>query len=159
MLNSFEAFRVLRDHGVRFVIVGGHAVNFHGFVRTTEDADAIWFRDGESEPRLLAALTAMDASYLGREIDPATKSEILHPVTRAYIRAEHLMMLWTKFGFLDLFDYIPGHSTEQVQSVFDNAVEQDGLWYVSREWLIKMKRAAGRTEDLKDLRNLGEPTP
>ncbi|HPA20912.1 MAG TPA: hypothetical protein PLU30_24400 [Verrucomicrobiae bacterium] len=31
---------VLARTDVPFVVIGGHAVNFHGYVRTTEDADA-----------------------------------------------------------------------------------------------------------------------
>ncbi len=45
MLSSddpLSVFQLLARAGVPFVIIGGHAVVFHGYVRTTEDADLIF---------------------------------------------------------------------------------------------------------------------
>jgi len=33
----FEILSHLQKHGVPFVLIGGHAVNYHGYVRSTED--------------------------------------------------------------------------------------------------------------------------
>ena len=35
---------VLSEHGVPFVVIGGHAVNLHGVLRATEDTDLLWLR-------------------------------------------------------------------------------------------------------------------
>ena len=35
---------VLTRHAVPFVVVGGHAVNLHGYIRATEDTDVLWVR-------------------------------------------------------------------------------------------------------------------
>ncbi len=41
--NLFPLIDVLLQNNAPFVIVGGHAVNFHGYIRTTEDVDlATW---------------------------------------------------------------------------------------------------------------------
>jgi hypothetical protein len=42
MSDDFELLDVLRRHGVQFVIIGGHAVNFHGYGRATEDTDIVF---------------------------------------------------------------------------------------------------------------------
>ncbi|HWE01212.1 MAG TPA: hypothetical protein VG326_02290 [Tepidisphaeraceae bacterium] len=154
MAPDFHLFDVLRNHGVPFVIVGGHAVNFHGHKRATEDADAVWFRSAESELALLAALTEVRAVYIGKEIDPATRIERNYPVTLSYIQSTHLMMLWTDDGFLDLFDYIPSFPTEDVEQLRATSVEADGFRYISLPWLHKLKQKAGRMKDLLDLQNL-----
>ena len=66
MLSSddpLNVFQLLARAGVPFVIIGGHAVVFHGYLRTTEDAD-LHFRalrglggclagDSRIHPRLL----------------------------------------------------------------------------------------------------------
>src|SRR5258708_38438936 len=39
--NPLLAFELLARARVSFVIIGGHAVNFHGYVRTTEDGYAL----------------------------------------------------------------------------------------------------------------------
>jgi hypothetical protein len=49
MTPDFRLFDVLSRHGVPFVVVGGHAVNFHGFIRATEDTDVLWIRSPAAE--------------------------------------------------------------------------------------------------------------
>ena len=36
-----ELLRLFEEHGVRYTLVGGHAVNFYGYVRTTQDLSLI----------------------------------------------------------------------------------------------------------------------
>jgi hypothetical protein len=153
---DFELLEALRRHGVPFVIVGGHAVNFHGYRRATEDTDVVWQRSTESEEALFRALTEVEAQYIGTDIDPATNMERTYPVTLPWVRASHLMMLWTRFGFFDLFDYVPGHPDQDVRELLATAVEAAGLRFASLDWLRRMKRAAARPKDLLDLENLPE---
>jgi hypothetical protein len=50
ILNEFNAW------GVEYIIVGGYAVIFHGYGRTTGDLD-IWVKPmKENKPKLLAAI-------------------------------------------------------------------------------------------------------
>lgn len=156
MAPDLRVLEVLTRHGVPFVVIGGHAVNFHGSLRATEDTDVLWIRSPEAERRLLAALGEIEAAFIGNEIDPATGIERTHPVTAAFVRGERLMMLCTLAGFLDLFDHVPGFPEEPVASVWESAVELDGVRFASLAWLRRMKRAAGRPKDLLDLENLPE---
>ena len=149
---------VLTRHGVRFVVIGGHAVNFHGSLRATEDTDILWIRSPDAEANLMAALRELDARFIGDEIDAATGIERTHPVSASFIQAERLMMLCTTAGFLDVFDYVPGIPTESPTAVWNTAVELDGVRYASLDWLRRMKKAAGRPKDLLDLDNLADPT-
>ncbi len=98
---------ILARHGVPFVVIGGHTVNFHGYLRATEDTDVLCRRTAENEARVLAALGDLRAEWIGDEIDPATGIERTHPVTAAFIRTRPLMMLCTSMGYLDLFDHVP----------------------------------------------------
>jgi hypothetical protein len=152
--DDIRMLEVLRRHGVPFVIVGGHAVNFHGFRRGTEDVDVVWFRTSETEQKLLAALTELKACYIVKEIDPATGLERTIPVSLSYIRAYPMMLLFTSFGFLDLFDHVPGLPNEDVQQLMTSSIESDGYRFVSLDWLRQMKRTAGRGKDKTDLENL-----
>lgn len=159
MAPDFRLFEVLARHGVPFVVIGGHAVNVHGYIRATEDTDVLWARSRDTEERLLTALGELDARSIGNEIDPDTGIERTHPVTAAFLRGRNLMMLCTTAGFLDLFDYVPGHPASSVQAVIDTAILVDGIRFASLEWLRKMKAAAGRPKDLLDLENLPELPP
>jgi hypothetical protein len=154
MAPDFRVFEVLTRHGVPFLVIGGHAVSFHGYVRATENTDVLWMRSPESERGLLAALEELNAEFIGQEIDPATGIERTYPVTASFIRAQSLMMLCTNAGFLDLFDYVPGYQGEAVASLFESSREVEGIRFVSLEWLRRLKAAAGRPKDLLDLENL-----
>jgi hypothetical protein len=141
---------------VPFVIIGGHAVNFHGYVRTTEDTDIVFHRTTDSEAALLQVLQSVGACWISNEKDPKTGLERLIAVTAAYIRAEHLMMLWTDFGFLDIYDFIPGFPGTPVQELFTDSVPLGELRFVSLAWLRRLKVCAGRHKDLDDLEHLRE---
>lgn len=147
-------FRVLTQAGVPFVIIGGHAVSFHGYIRTTEDADVIFQRTPAAEAGLLAALPSIHACWISEERDPQTGLERLIPVTDSYIRHQHLMMLSTDLGFLDLYDYIPGFPKIPVAEVFADSVALGDVRFVSLVWLRKLKAAAARHRDLDDLEHL-----
>ncbi len=151
---AMALFEVLVRHGVPFVVIGGHAVNFHGYIRATEDHDIIFQRSPDSEAALLLALQELNAAWISDEIDPTTGLERLVPVTPSYVRHQHLMMLHTDAGYLDVFDHIPGFPHEPVARLFDSAEQLHGIHYVSLQWLRRMKAASGRPRDLDDLENL-----
>ena len=105
---------------------------------------------------MIKALSEINAKYIGRAIDPLTGIQRTYPVTIEYVQTHHLMMLWTKRGFLDLFDYIPGFPDADVRQIYDSSMHLEGLRYASINWLRQMKQVAGRTKDLDDLKNLPE---
>ena len=153
---QFELLLLLRRHGVPFVVVGGHAVTFHGHVRSTEDVNVVWLRSPDAEVALTAALREANAAWISAEIDPATLAERLMPVTEAYVRGNHLMMLFTDFGFLNVFDYVPGYPHADVAEFFAESVLHGDLRYASLAWLRRMKAAAGRPKDNDDLSKLAD---
>ena len=157
MTEDFQTcWDVLLKHGVPFCIIGGHAVGVHGFLRTTEDVDILFHRTPESEPRLVEALLAMNARWIADEIDPATGFERQVPVDAAYVSRQRMMILMTDLGFLDIFDYVPGLPSTPVAELINSALVVQGVPYVSRDWLLKLKRAAGRPQDLRDITMLGD---
>jgi hypothetical protein len=152
----FQLIDVLLKHDVPVVIIGGHAVTYHGYVRATEDIDVVFMRTIESEQALLAALTEVNAHWIGDEIDPATGLERVFPVSLSFVQASRLMMLTTDLGYLDIFDFIPGFPDHSVCEIFGSALETDGRKFASLAWLRKMKAATGRVKDQLDLENLPE---
>ena len=149
-----QLFELIARAGVPFVIIGGHAVSFHGYVRTTEDADIVFQRTTDSAAALLGVLQSIHACWISNETDPLTRLERLVPVTAAYIRSEHLMMLCTDLGFLDIYDYIPAFPDTPVQELFADSVTLGELRFVSLRWLRQLKERAGRHKDLDDLEHL-----
>lgn len=154
--DPFALLDVLYSHSVPCLIIGGHAVAYHGHMRATEDVDVLFKRSPESETNLLSALQELNALWLGNEIDPSTGIEMSHPVSAAYVRQSHLMMLQTDLGFLDIFDYIPGFPAEPLDALFSSAEQRGEYRYVSLHWLRKMKSASDRRQDRLDLEQLPE---
>jgi hypothetical protein len=50
--NPFHILQALRDHHVPFLVIGGHAVVFHGYVRATEDVDILYWRAADPNEHL-----------------------------------------------------------------------------------------------------------
>jgi hypothetical protein len=63
-----EVCRALQAQGVRYILVGGHAVRLNGIVRATEDVDILVPFDTDNGRRLIEGL---DFLVSARDIDPA----------------------------------------------------------------------------------------
>lgn len=149
-------FDILTACRVPFVVIGGHAVNYHGYIRATEDHDIVFLRSPQSEAALYETCRKLNAAWIADEIDASTGLERLVPVSLSYVRATHLIMLFTDLGYLDIYDYIPGFPEEDVTQLFDSAEVLNEIRFVSLDWLRKMKQAAGRPKDLADLEHLAD---
>ena len=53
-----ELLRLFKEHAVQYTLVGGHAVNFYGYVRTTQDMDLLVLPTAENAKRIMDALSA-----------------------------------------------------------------------------------------------------
>jgi predicted nucleotidyltransferase len=60
ILDAERILRVLAEHGVEYVLIGGLAVQTHGHVRTTNDADLIPAPDPANLERLANALQDLE---------------------------------------------------------------------------------------------------
>lgn len=135
-----EFLRSLNANEVEYAVVGGHAVMFHGYPRSTRDLD-ILFRQSEENARLLARVVqafvpaAESADFLGEP------DELL--VLR--IRGEHV----------DLLPEIAGVSTEDVLAkAVQGRLFGEPTRFIDRGSLIQNKRATGRLKDAADAEEL-----
>lgn len=65
--DPYAAIRVLRDHDVRFLVVGGMASAVHGSPTITGDLDICYARDQGNLQALAAALQELRARLRGAE--------------------------------------------------------------------------------------------
>jgi hypothetical protein len=97
--SSWSMLRVLVEHEVEFIIVGGVCAVLQGAPVTTFDLDIVHRRSPENLTRLLEALQEMDAHY--RE----HKTRKLRPdVSHLSSPGHHLLM--TDFGPMDVLGTI-----------------------------------------------------
>lgn len=157
-VRSVEAIiRALNDAKVQYLIVGGLAVNAHGFVRLTRDIDIVLALEPAN-----AALGLNTLLAIGYQMAiPATPEEFADPVIRESWRQSKQMIvlkLWSdqhRRTPVDIFVYEP----------FDFAAESRAATVlevcpglpapvVSLPTLLEMKRTAGRPQDLVDIAEL-----
>jgi predicted nucleotidyltransferase len=143
--HDFEDLLVeLYDAGVEFVVIGGHAVAYHGHPRATKDLDVLVRSVPENAERVYRALAAFGApleTFEVREDDFTTYDGILQiglPPRR-----------------IDILNQAAGTS-------FDEAIA-DGEFFeiegrripvIGLDALLRNKAAAGREQDRADIANL-----
>jgi predicted nucleotidyltransferase len=148
--------RELVEGGVEFLLIGGVAVGYHGYVRATKDVDVVPAPDGENLERLAAVLRRLDAEVEGAgDFD---EGELPDPRDPEALGLGGNWVLSTRLGRLDVMQWIG--EWELWGELSPAAIEEqiDGLLIriVGYEDLVKLKELAGRPEDLTDLQRLRE---
>jgi hypothetical protein len=150
-LDPERIFAILDAHKVEYVVIGGIAVQVYGHTRMTNDIDLIPSPTPQNLKRLAAALKEMEA----RVLNPG--SEDLAIDARMLPRST-LWQLATRHGDIDVLHDAPGAApfTQLRERALPIALGDHPIPVVSRDDLIKMKRAAGRPVDRADIAALTE---
>lgn len=146
-----ELFRALARHDVDYVTVGGVAVQAHGAQRVTRDLDVTIAASSENMERLAASLRDLDARILGPD---GGRSRSVP--TAALLGSSDQWHLVCAHGRLDVLT-LPAHLGRfEDMRARAHEVELGELTVpvAHRDDLLKMKRAAGRPQDLADIQLL-----
>ena len=141
---DFEEFlRLLNKQQVEFVIIGGYAVAFHGYVRATQDMD-IFFRSSDDNARkILRGL-----QNFGFSVDEAILNDLCDPgsIIRMGIPPVRIEMINTisSLSFNEVWERRIGGNYGNV-----------AVNYISYADLLTNKKASGRPKDLADFDELG----
>ncbi len=150
--------RHLADAEVRYVVIGGVAVNAHGVIRSTKDLDICPDPAVENLERLATAIRALGATQVGMEDFDA--AELPFDPTRAEELAPGgNFRLTTELGDLDIMQWVSGIEGDSAypalaRDAFQVELEGIEICVCSLAHLRLMKRAAGRPQDLQDLADL-----
>lgn len=151
-LDAERILRALAEHEVDYVLIGGLAVQTHGHVRTTNDADLIPAPQPANLERLAAALRDL-------------KAKVLNP-GHEHVEVDAKMLpratLWqfsTREGGVDVMHEVPGgrpykELSERALRVRLGDIE---VPVVDLDDLIQMKLARARPVDLADVAALTDP--
>ena len=134
-------------HRVEFVLVGGHAVNYYGYVRTTQDIDLLVYPSPENAQRMMAALS--DFGFGEAEIP-----------TSFFESAGSAIHLGNEPNRIDLLTTLKGVSNDQV---FKNKkrihLESLEIDIIDFQDLIQVKRQSSRLKDQADAEELEKSHP
>jgi len=136
----------LNEAGVEYLVVGGHAVAHHGFVRPTRDMDVWVAVSSENADRLVEAIN----SFFQGQLPGLTRDWFLD--------SENV----TRFGAVpNLIEILPKVSGCDFSTAFSKRIvaNLDGqtVNFLNREDLIANKKASGRLKDLADVEQLTKP--
>lgn len=153
-LDAGEIFAALARWEVDYLVIGGLAVQVHGHVRTTQDADLLPEPGSANLERLAAALCELAARPAGEPIPPpgwALDGEM--------ISGTAILRLDTDAGGVDVHRQPPGKRQYSELRAHAVRVELGGiaLAVVGLDDLIAMKLAAGRPIDRGDVLALTDP--
>jgi hypothetical protein len=150
MTDLAALIRALNGGEVEFIVVGGVAAVAHGSARLTQDLDVVYSRSNENLTRLAAALRPL-LPYL-RDAPPGLPFNLDMETLRAGLN----FTLTTSIGDLDLLGEITGGGNYEalLPHTVDLEVFDRKILFLNLEWLIKVKRAAGRPRDLEVIAEL-----
>jgi len=143
------AIRVLVDHHVEFVLIGGYAAVLHGSTLFTNDADICPDPNPENLDRLAAALREMDA----RIRTHAEPDGVPFTSDRHFLGRITMVNLVTKYGDFDI-SFKPAAS-DGYSDLVEHAVEYDldGIFVkvAALDDVIRSKETANRLKDQRAL--------
>lgn len=144
MQQDFKELLALFDaRGVEYLVIGAHALAFHGAPRYTGDLDILINPEPENARRILSAL----AEFGFGSLDITEKD---------FEKPDNVVQLGMPPVRIDILTSISGVSWDSAYSGrAEGEVEGVRVYYIGREDLIANKRAAGRKRDLADLEALG----
>lgn len=145
-----DVVRLLNEHHVEFIVIGGWAAALHGSSRSTSDVDVVYSRTPENIGRLAAALRCHQPYLRGAPPGlPFCWDE-------RTIQSGLNFTLTTDLGDLDFLGEVAGDGTYQqlLPSTLEVTVAGLTCRCVTLDRLIQLKRAAGRPKDLEVIAEL-----
>jgi len=134
------------EEGVDFILVGGYAVNYHGYNRVTGDMD-IWVRpDNETKKVLLSTLKKLEFDEEG-----------LTELEGWDFTKPHLFHIGKEPDLTDFMTFISGVNYAEVKQFAIQAhIEGVTVYIIHLKHLIQNKAASGRLKDLTDIEYLNK---
>jgi Nucleotidyltransferase of unknown function (DUF6036) len=137
-----EFIQLLIANDVRYLVVGGYAVAFHGYPRYTRDID-IWIEPAkENAVKLVTALDEFGFGSLGLQ-------------SQDFVVPDQIIQLGYAPNRIDLLTSVPGVDFRRCyESRIQTVIDGVNVSFIDLENLKKTKRASGRLQDMADLENL-----
>lgn len=137
-----EFLKLLKEHDVRYLLIGGYAVGFHGYPRATADMD-IWV-DINPENAINIVAVLREFGFNLPELTP-----------KLFLKEKQIICMGVPPVKLEICTSISG---VEFKACYEKHIvaELDGVEVnlISLEDLKINKKASGRTKDLNDLEYL-----
>lgn len=136
-----EFVELLNSRKIKYLLVGGYAVAYHGLPRYTEDID--FLVEISPENAVLIADAVKDFGFPKFKPKDFQKSEVVIQLGRAPNR-------------IDLLTSVTAVSFEEAwKTKIETNLDGLPVWVISKELLVRNKLATGRGQDLADVERIG----
>ncbi|HVR35136.1 MAG TPA: hypothetical protein VMS21_04725 [Methylomirabilota bacterium] len=143
--NLREFVALLNSTKVRYLLVGGHAVAFHGYPRFTGDIDFFVERSPENAARLVTVIRGFGFGHLNLQ-----ETDFLQPgVVIQLGRPPNRIDILTSIDGVEFADAWEGRVAAELDRL--------PLDIIGKAELIQNKRSSGRAQDRADLSRLEAP--
>ncbi len=138
---DFQDFlRLLNAHAIRYLVVGGYAVAYHGYVRWTGDLDLFVELSVNNAAKLVSALREFGFDL------PQLKPTL-------FLRKGRIIRLGNEPMRLEILNEIDGVSFEECyRHRRRSRVGTLTVRFIALPQLLRNKRASGRQKDLADVK-------
>lgn len=137
-----EFIGLLNSQNVEYLVVGGHAVAFHGYPRFTGDIDFLIRTTPVNARRVLRVLDVFGFGELGIG-------------ERDLLEAGRIVQLGQPPNRIDLLTSISGVDFESAwESRVQTTMDDQPVHLIGWDALVRNKRASGRQKDLADVEKL-----
>ncbi|RLC49174.1 MAG: hypothetical protein DRH57_00510 [Candidatus Cloacimonadota bacterium] len=144
MLNKdFKEFiQLLNDNNVRYLVVGGYAVAFHGYPHYTKDIDLWIWLNRENAENLIKVLDDFGFSSLGLKVED-------------FLTPGYVIQLGYPPNRIDLLTTVTGLDFDKCYaSRIELNINGTRINFIGLDDLKKNKELTGRYQDLADLEHL-----
>jgi len=139
-----EFLKLLNEHNVRYLLIGGYAVGYHGYPRATEDMD-IWVAiHPENAQKIYSALKDFGLN------DPNLKPDL-------FLQKPKIIRMGFPPMRLEITTSISGVEFDECyQTRIVDKIDGIKVNLIDLENLKRNKAASGRTKDMADVEKLGQ---
>jgi hypothetical protein len=138
-----EFVELLNSRKIKYLLVGGYAVAYHGLPRFTEDIDFLIETSPENAALVAAAVNDFGFAKLGLKPEDFRTPENVIQLGRAPNR-------------IDLLTSVTAVSFEEAwKTKIETNLDGLPVWVISKELLVRNKLATGRRQDLADVERIG----
>ncbi len=134
-----EFVALLNSHEVEYLVIGGHAVAFHGYPRYTGDIDFLIRTTSENAGRVMDVLAEFGFGDVGVTTDDLTVPGRIVQLGLAPNRID----LLTSISGVDFDSAWSGRS--------EGSLDGLAVSFLGRDELLENKRASGRLKDQADV--------
>ena len=132
-----DLFRALNKSNVKYIVIGGYAVNYYGYSRMTEDIDIFFLPEKENGRKLLQALESL--GYDTTTFNKENFEESIH------------IRLGEVPNTIDLINETVGiDPTRSIENAEVHKISEVEVPFISLEDLISNKKALNTYKDLAD---------